>query len=61
MEPDEHLAVHDELFKNLTSLHLKMDARMDELKVILDRVVDNLEVVTELLQRQRGEDEANGR
>jgi hypothetical protein len=59
MDHDEHLAIHDELFRNLTSLHLKMDARMDELKSILDRVIDNLEVVTELLQRQR-RDDSNG-
>lgn len=40
MDHDEHLAVHDELFRNLTSLHLKMDARKDVFHVILDRVVD---------------------
>jgi hypothetical protein len=58
--PDEHLAHHDEQLQHLVALNVKMVDAIARIDVTLERLTTNLEVVTQLLQRQRDDEHRNG-
>lgn len=53
MDHDEHLRIHDELFKDLASLNTRM-------VVAIERIDKSLEIVIQLLQERRNNDSSNG-
>lgn len=60
MDYDEHLSQHDEQIKHLVALNVKMVESHERLDKAIEGINQSLAIVTELLQRARGDEHHNG-